>query len=112
MEILDKEAIKSILESNLIIDDWKLSQGDAGIIISISLQASYWLDEITNIEKTTRAMDDQTISDMLNDKEVSDIISRHALIGQKSNTIFLNLSLLFFIVFNIDLSSSIDMLNI
>ena len=51
MEILDKEAIKSILESNLIIDDWKLSQGDAGIIISISLQESYWLDEITNIEK-------------------------------------------------------------
>ena len=51
MEILDKEAIKSILESNLIIDDWKLSQGDADIIISISLQESYWLDEITNIEK-------------------------------------------------------------
>ena len=51
MEILDKEAIKSILESNLIIDNWKLSQGDAGIIISISLQESYWLDEITNIEK-------------------------------------------------------------
>ena len=51
MEILDKEAIKSILESNLIIDDWKLSQVDADIIISISLQESYWLDEITNIEK-------------------------------------------------------------
>ena len=45
-------------------------------------------------------------------KEVSDIISRSALIGQKSNTIFLNLSLLFFIVFNTDLSSSLDMLNI
>ena len=51
MEILDKEAIKSILESNLIIDNWKLSQDDTDIIISISLQASYWLDEITNIEK-------------------------------------------------------------
>lgn len=51
MEILDRETIKSILESNLIIDDWKFSQVDAGIIISISLQASYWLDEITNIEK-------------------------------------------------------------
>ena len=51
MEILDRETIKSILESNLIIDDWKFSQVDAGIIISISLQESYWLDEIINIEK-------------------------------------------------------------
>lgn len=51
MEILDRETIKSILESNLIIDDWKFSQVDADIIISISLQESYWLDEIINIEK-------------------------------------------------------------
>ena len=46
--------------------------------------------KITNIERTTRMADDETISDMLNDKEVSDIIKRvfaHAKFGKnKTNT--------------------------
>ncbi len=45
--------------------------------------------KITNLEKTTRTMDDQTISDMLNDKEVSDIIKRvfaHAKFGKKTTS--------------------------
>lgn len=42
--------------------------------------------KIRDISKTTRAMDDETISDMLNDKEVSDIIKRvfsHAKFGKQ-----------------------------
>ena len=46
--------------------------------------------KITNLERTTRMADDEAISDMLNDKEVSDIIKRvfaHAKFGKnKTNT--------------------------
>lgn len=58
---------------------YQLAEFGDGSVIPLSRK-------IRDISKTTRAMDDETISDMLNDKEVSDIIKRvfaHAKFGKQ-----------------------------